>query len=457
MVTFDARLPGTAAEVWAADDRFAALPSLSLSGVSELIVFAAHPDDETLGAGGLMSECAARGIPVHVIVVTDGGASHPDSSSISPVHLAVLRRLEVSKATELLAPSATLTFWDFEDGTIRENRERVLAEVLCVVERASENALMVAPWRGDGHRDHRILGEICAEAIEGTGVSMLEYPIWMWHWSSPDADTTPWDTLSAFHLSEKSVVAKRRAIALHRSQVAPLSLDPGDEIILNPLFLRNFDLDIEVFSTGDARPAGASSLAQAYFDSTYERHDDPWGFETRWYEKRKRELTIASLPAERYTNALEIGSSIGVLTDALAARCDQLFSVDVSQAAVDAARIRLRNAPHVSIERADIMDDFPAGSFDLVVLSEVGYYFSPGDLDTLLHRIDDSLTDDGTVVLCHWRHPVADYPLSGDEVHAAIAGVARLKRISHHIEEDFVLDVYSPDRRSVADRTGLLS
>ena len=90
MVTFDSQQPGTPVEVWSSDARFAALPSLDLDTVGEFVVIAAHPDDETLGAGGLMAEAARRGIPVHVYVVMDGGASHPHSRSILPVHLAAL-------------------------------------------------------------------------------------------------------------------------------------------------------------------------------------------------------------------------------------------------------------------------------------------------------------------------------------------------------------------------------
>lgn len=247
MVTFDSRDPGTPAETWERNGRLHALPSFDLAGVSELIVVAAHPDDETLGAGGLIAECSKREIPVHVVVVTDGAASHPESSSTLPVQLVVRRRLEVTEAVTVLAPDAALSFLDFEDGSIRENRKQVLVEVRCVVEHASASAMLVAPWRGDGQRDHRILGEICAEAIGETSVTMHEYPIWMWHWSDPDSSATPWDDLSVLRLERKSIEAKRLAVSMHRSQVAALSIAPGDEAVLHPEFLRNFDRGIEVF------------------------------------------------------------------------------------------------------------------------------------------------------------------------------------------------------------------
>ena len=207
-----------------------------------------------------------------------------------------------------------------------------------------------------------------------------------------------------------------------------------------------------------------NAMSAEFFDATYSRNDDPWGFETRWYEKRKRAVTLAALPAERYSNALEIGSSIGVLTQALAERVDAILAVDISQAAVDRTRERLAGAAAaaavaVTVERVDVAENFPEGQYDLVLLSEVGYYFSEDGLDRVLAGIRDSLTENGTVVACHWRHPVSDYPVSGDDVHrtlAAFALGAGWSLIAYHLEADFVLDVYSRNPNSVAETTGLL-
>ncbi len=459
-MTFDSRLPGTPPEAWTADDRFSALPPLDLGTVGELLVIAAHPDDETLGAGGLMAEAARRGIPVRVTVVTDGGASHPLSRSMRPARLVELRREEVLNATRLLAPESTLTFLDIGDGTVDRARERVAGDLKRIVHDATPAALLVAPWRGDRHRDHRVLGQLCAEAVAGSSVRLLEYPIWMWHWASPGHEAIPWDELSVVRLDHTTVAAKRRAIGMHRSQIDRLSDEAGDEAVLAPAFLANFDRDVEVFigpvghafSPGSADPTVQSS----YFDAVYDRRDDPWGLETRWYEARKRALTLASLPHHRYASIFEIGCSIGVLTEQLASRCDRLHAVDIAAAAVERARARLAGAPHVSIERSDVKSDYPAGPFDLVVMSEVGYYFALPALRKLFGLIGASLTVDGSVVLCHWRHPVDDHSLSGDEVHREAASVPGWNRVSQHLEEDFVLEVYSRDSRSVARQTGLL-
>ena len=83
-----------------------------------------------------------------------------------------------------------------------------------------------------------------------------------------------------------------------------------------------------------------SRLPDAFFDAMYDADPDPWGFEDRWYERRKRALTTAMLPRERFRNAFEPGCSIGTLTDLLAPRCDRLTATDVADSALDSARAR---------------------------------------------------------------------------------------------------------------------
>jgi len=276
------------------------------------------------------------------------------------------------------------------------------------------------------------VGEVVAELVGPR--RFVEYPIWMWHWSDPGE--APWKNL----VSVPASGAKLRALDEYRSQTE------GERPVLRGDFLENFRGGVELL----IEDAGA--LPSDYFDATYERNDDPWGFETRWYEERKRALTMAILPEQRYGRALEIGCSIGVLTDQLADRVDELLAVDVSQAAVDRARQRVGD--RATVELRDVVHDFPPGPFDLVVLSEVGYYFGAA-LDRVLDDIDAAIGETGTLVACHWRHPVADYPLAGDEVHQRIRDRG-LTMIAIHLEEDFVLEAFSRDPRSVAARTGLL-
>ena len=200
------------------------------------------------------------------------------------------------------------------------------------------------------------------------------------------------------------------------------------------------------------------TLDTSYFDTLYAASADPWSFETRWYERRKYDLTVASLPRARYANAFEAGCSIGVLTTMLATRCDRLLAVDASAEAVRQAAQRTSDLAHVSVEQRRLPQQWPRESFDLIVLSEIGYYFAAADLGMLLADATGSLSPGGTLVAVHWRHPVTDYPLTGDEVHQMLATQPGLERTAAHAETDFLLDVFQrfpPVARSVAQQTGL--
>jgi hypothetical protein len=195
------------------------------------------------------------------------------------------------------------------------------------------------------------------------------------------------------------------------------------------------------------------TLPAGYFARMYAESEDPWGFRSRWYESRKRDVTLAALTRPRYRRAFEPGCSIGVLTAGLADRCDEVVATDVDDQALAAARAGLATRDHVQVGRGAMPHDWPAGMFDLVVLSELGYYLSPEDLDLLLDRVVASLAPRATLLACHWRHPVAGYPATGDEVHARLLARPELVRAVAHEEEDFRVDLLtlgaapSPARR----------
>ena len=111
------------------------------------------------------------------------------------------------------------------------------------------------------------------------------------------------------------------------------------------------------------------------------------------------------LPRPRFGRALEVGCSTGALTEALSDRADHVVAVDRSETALRAATARLADRDDIEVARLDVPGEWPAGSFDLVVVSEVGYFLSPLALDRLVERVATSLAPDGVVVLCHWRHP----------------------------------------------------
>ena len=185
-----------------------------------------------------------------------------------------------------------------------------------------------------------------------------------------------------------------------------------------------------------------SSLPPSYFDGQYADSADPWHLATSEYERAKYAATLAALPRSRYASAVEVGCSIGVLTRALAERCDSLLGLDVVDQALEQARERNRDLAHVRFARAQVPGDWPDGSFDLIVLSEVVYFLDPGDVGRLVGRVRESMLPGGTVVLVHWTG-VTHYPLSGDEAAEAFmaAGRAFLHPVHRSATDAYRLDV----------------
>ena len=143
----------------------------------------------------------------------------------------------------------------------------------------------------------------------------------------------------------------------------------------------------------------------------------------------------------------------------LARRCDRLVSCDVAAVAVRAAVRRTRDMPHVLVERREIPRQWPGGRFDLIVFSEILYYFGDRDLEQVLDRGVGALRPGGTLLAVHWRHPVPDYPRSGDDAHQALAARSGLARLVSHHEDDFLAEVYCRTEGqpvSVARATGLV-
>lgn len=162
-----------------------------------------------------------------------------------------------------------------------------------------------------------------------------------------------------------------------------------------------------------------STLPRDYFERIYRENADPWHFETKPYEQEKYAATLRNLPREKYDRGLELGCSIGVLSALLAPRCAHLLALDASEIPLEAARQRCNNRPDVEFLRATLPDEFPGGDFDLILVSEVGYYFALPDLKRLQARIMAALRPGGDLICVHYLPLVPDYPLTGDEVHEA--------------------------------------
>jgi cyclopropane fatty-acyl-phospholipid synthase-like methyltransferase len=200
------------------------------------------------------------------------------------------------------------------------------------------------------------------------------------------------------------------------------------------------------------------TLDAGYFNAMYESSADPWGFTSRWYEARKYAISLAMLPRQQYGDAFEPGCSIGVMTELLAPRCASLLACDLAPAAVRAAADRTRHLPQVRVEQRLLPRGWPEGRYDLIVASEMLYYFAGPDLDDMLGRITATLRPDGNLLAVHWLHPVPEYPRTGAGVHRALAAQPGLARLAGHRERDFLAEVYvrtDGEATSVAQAAGL--
>lgn len=185
------------------------------------------------------------------------------------------------------------------------------------------------------------------------------------------------------------------------------------------------------------------STAASYFDDMYRDSQDPWSLGSRWYEQRKYDLTVAALPDARYRSAFEPACSVGELTARLADRCDELLACDRVESAVASAVRRTAHLPQVTVRHLTLPDQWPAGTFDLIVLSELLYYFDTDDLTRLLDRTVGALEPGGTLVTVHWNHPVPEHLRTGDDLALILAGIPELALLADHREDDFALQVFS--------------
>lgn len=186
------------------------------------------------------------------------------------------------------------------------------------------------------------------------------------------------------------------------------------------------------------------SLSEQYFDKVYDVNTDPWNFETSVYEKEKYAVTIHALNKKIYKNIFEVGCSIGVLSEMLAKRSENLLAVDASEAPLFKARQRLINSKNVVIEKMNIPADFITTPCDLIVLSEVAYYLNDGDLQILRDKTMQQLETGGQLLMVHWTPFVHDYPQTGDRVHEYFMEYANgsLKHLLHQRYDTYRLDLF---------------
>lgn len=232
--------------------------------------------------------------------------------------------------------------------------------------------------------------------------------------------------------------------------------------------------DAEEISTPNTVNAEATTYSESYFDALYQDNTDPWQYQTRWYEKRKRDLCLAVLPQAKYGRAIELGCGNGVFSELLAQRCQSLLSIDGNKQAVQLAQQRLANLSHIRVIQGVIpnvlftidsaLSDKPSTlspPFDLIVISEILYYLSAVDIDTVTAWIGQNLAAGGTLLCCHWRYDIEGFQMNGEKVHQRLyqafnttepadSNALTFTHQSKVVDSDFLLDIWQHSSDTVA-------
>jgi LmbE family N-acetylglucosaminyl deacetylase len=245
MLIVDQEHMGPGEMSWASSARLSNLRPLGELHARRLVVVAPHPDDEVLGAGGLIQKALAEGVLVEVIAVTDGEASHPDSRVAATLDLPTVRARETETALRRLGwDKPAITRLRLPDGHVAERRgelDAALGDILL------PDDLCVAPWRLDGHPDHDICGESSLGAAASVGAQSLSYLVWTWHWADPDGSEVPWERCRQLDMSRRAQARKRWSTLAFESQISPLGPQEADAPILPAPVLRRFWRPYEVF------------------------------------------------------------------------------------------------------------------------------------------------------------------------------------------------------------------
>lgn len=417
---------------WITDFRSRELPVFPTGQHHVVAVVAAHPDDETLGASGCLQALHASGCRTRLVVASDGEAAFPDVSDEQKRVLGRRRRAELVSALRVQGMEGIQLQWlGFPDSGLTEHIDALTEQLAQLL---SDVDCCLLPWPQDPHPDHQATARAALSAAAPTA-HCWSYPIWMWHWKNHHNPEVPWQRAFRHYLSTQD--RNRKTAALREFASQRTNGPDGSGPVLPPDVLEHFERDFEIVFR-EPRP---NTTPMERFNTLYEADKDPWNTDSSSYERRKRAVVMACLPRNRYHRAAEPGCGTGRLTLQLASRCDRLLASDGAPLAVAAAREHVRDEPGVTVEQSYLPSGLPEGPLDLVVLSEILYYLSDEDLDTLLESMSTAVEPGGDVVAVHWQQWPPEATRSASEAHHRLAQRSELQLCVEHIDEGFSVHV----------------
>jgi LmbE family N-acetylglucosaminyl deacetylase len=220
---------GTPTSTWLGWKR--EFPELVLDDCSRLILVAPHPDDETLGFGATAATLRARGVDVKVVSVSDGGGAYPGLSRMERTWLERDRRAELCRATMALGLDEPICL-GLPDGELPAYEAHLAGVLRDLLTAGPSGAWCAATWRGDGHPDHEAVGRAAVAATQQADATLLEYPVWMWHWAQPDDEDVPWQRM--FTMPVDGVAMARKQVAAKAFQSQLTAFGPDLEPVVPP-------------------------------------------------------------------------------------------------------------------------------------------------------------------------------------------------------------------------------
>jgi SAM-dependent methyltransferase len=183
-----------------------------------------------------------------------------------------------------------------------------------------------------------------------------------------------------------------------------------------------------------------NTVSKEFFEEKYRSSSDPWDFSSSAYELNRYAEIMRILGSRTFQSGFEPGCSIGVLTERLAHCCRNVFAMDISPTAVAMAQARCAHCANATIVEGALPEDLPSGTFDLIVFSEIGYYFERPALAGVRDLLTGRLARRGVLVAAHWLGVSTDHLLSGDEVHDVLRAADTLKTVASQRHEGFILE-----------------
>jgi SAM-dependent methyltransferase len=192
---------------------------------------------------------------------------------------------------------------------------------------------------------------------------------------------------------------------------------------------------------------------QEYFQNLYRQSHDPFRNWVNDYEERKRNIALKILREPQYGRIFEPGCGNGGLSKELSKRGRRLLAVDWSKEALEAAD-RYCAADNIEFREMNFPNEIPASleaGFDLMVVSELLYYYSEKDLERFFEVIPKILKPNGEILLIHWRGISDHYPSTGDKVHKKFHLQTSVKVLETFEDPNFLISLgrwHDPDQHS---------